>query len=178
VTHVIEPAASGRARCRGCGRPIAKGELRLGERVPNPFADDKDMTLWFHLRCAAYKRPQTTLETLAATGLSVEDAPRLAEEARKGVEHRRLPRVDGAERSPNARAGCRSCREKIAKESWRIRLVFFEDGRFTPSGYVHAGCAAEYLGTADVVERLEWFGGPMDEGERADLTRALAGAGG
>ena len=31
--HVIEPAASGRAKCRGCGKPIAKNELRLGERL-------------------------------------------------------------------------------------------------------------------------------------------------
>ena len=54
---VIEKAPSGRARCRGCGRAIAKGEPRLGERLPNPFAEERLMTLWFHLRCGAFKRP-------------------------------------------------------------------------------------------------------------------------
>ena len=39
MSHLIEPAASGRAKCRGCQRPIQKDELRFGERVPNPFAD-------------------------------------------------------------------------------------------------------------------------------------------
>ena len=44
MDHVIEPASSGRAKCRGCGRAIAKGELRLGERLPNPFTDEGEMT--------------------------------------------------------------------------------------------------------------------------------------
>ena len=39
MPHVIEPAASGRAKCRGCGEKIAKGKLRFGERLPNPFGD-------------------------------------------------------------------------------------------------------------------------------------------
>ena len=30
MPHLIEPASSGRAKCRGCGKLIAKGELRLG----------------------------------------------------------------------------------------------------------------------------------------------------
>ena len=32
-----------RGRCRGCGDKIEKGALRLGERLPNPFAEDKLM---------------------------------------------------------------------------------------------------------------------------------------
>ena len=34
-------------KCRGCGRPIARGELRFGERLPNAFAEG-EMTVWFH----------------------------------------------------------------------------------------------------------------------------------
>ena len=49
MAHTIEPAASGRTKCRGCGEPIAKGELGFGERLPHPFADDGDMTLRFHI---------------------------------------------------------------------------------------------------------------------------------
>ena len=70
VPHVIEHASSGRAKCRGCGRPIAKGELRFGERQPNAFGEG-EMTLWFHVTCAAYARPESFLEIAATAG----DAP-------------------------------------------------------------------------------------------------------
>ena len=64
MTHVVEEAKSGRAKCRGCDSPIAKGELRFGEKLPNPFADDSEMTLWFHIRCAAMRRPASFEEVL------------------------------------------------------------------------------------------------------------------
>ena len=67
VAHTIEPAASGRAKCRGCGEPITKGELRLGARLPNPFDGEKEMTLGFHLICGAYKRPEPFLEAANQT---------------------------------------------------------------------------------------------------------------
>jgi hypothetical protein len=35
MPHLFEPAPSGRAECRGCGRRIQRGELRFGERLPN-----------------------------------------------------------------------------------------------------------------------------------------------
>ena len=176
MQHTIEPAASGRARCRGCGAAIAKGALRFGERLPNPFADDKDMTLWFHPECGAYKRPEALLEALGTTEAQVERRDWLAEQARLGIEHRRLPRVDGADRAPTGRATCRSCKEPIPKARWRIRLVFFEDGRFTPSGFIHAACAKEYLGTAEVLERLVHFGAALAPEDRVELQGALAAA--
>jgi len=37
MPHVIEPATSARAKCRGCDLKIDKGELRFGERQPNAF---------------------------------------------------------------------------------------------------------------------------------------------
>ncbi|MGH7341280.1 MAG: PARP-type zinc finger-containing protein, partial [Candidatus Rokuibacteriota bacterium] len=63
MPHVFETASSGRAKCRGCAQPIAKGDLRFGERLPNPFGEG-EMTLWFHPICAAYKRPEPILEAL------------------------------------------------------------------------------------------------------------------
>ena len=39
MAHIIEEAKSGRAGCRTCRKPIAKGELRFGEEVENQFAD-------------------------------------------------------------------------------------------------------------------------------------------
>jgi hypothetical protein len=155
--HVIEQASSGRARCRGCGRAIAKDELRFGERQPNAFGEG-EMTLWLHLRCAAYKRPEPFLEALAAgQGAAVEEQAELKAIAESGIAHRRVPRVDGASRAPTGRAVCRHCREPIAKDAWRIDLVFFEGYRFEPSGHIHAECAAAYFGTTDVVDRIRHF---------------------
>lgn len=175
MAHVIEPATSGRAKCRGCGKRIEKGELRLGERLPNPFAEG-EMTHWYHVVCGAYKRPAPALEALAETSETVEDAERIAAEVRLGVEHRRLPRVDGAQRAPTGRARCRSCRETIDKQAWRISLVYFEDGRFQPSGFVHARCAPAYFGTTELLPRVRHFSPELDDeaaGElRAEIDRS------
>ena len=155
MAHIIEPAASGRAKCRGCGQAIAKGELRFGERLPNPFADDGDMTLWFHILCAAYKRPESIGEVIDGSG--VEDEASLKKIIEFGIEHRRVARVNGIQKAPSARARCRSCREPIAKGDWRIPLVYFDDGMFSASGYVHVGCVAEYFETTDIVDRILLF---------------------
>jgi hypothetical protein len=170
--HVIEPASSGRAKCRGCGEKIEKGALRFGEKLENPFAEG-DMTHWFHLDCAAFKRPEPLLETLEARGEPLEGRESLESEARKGLEHRRLPRVNGAGRSPTGRAKCRSCREAIPKDAWRIGLVFYEEGQFAPSGFIHAGCARDYFETTDVMARVRRFSPGLGEGELAELAGEL-----
>lgn len=169
MPHVIEPASSGRAKCRGCNRPIAKGELRFGERQPNAFGEG-EMTLWFHLLCAAYTRPEPFLEVVDQSG---DAAPGLAAAANFGIAHRRVPRIHGAERAPTGRARCRSCKELIAKDEWRIALVFFEEFRFEPGGSVHAGCAQAYFETIDVVDRIRHFSPELGSGEIADLERSL-----
>jgi hypothetical protein len=172
VPHVIEPAASGRAKCRGCGRAIQRGELRFGEALPNPFAEG-EMTVWFHPLCAAYKRPEPLLQALAETGADVPDRERLERAARASLAHRRLPRIDGAEKSPSAQAKCRHCREPIARGAWRIRLVFYQDGRFAPGGYVHLECREAYFETADVLEHVLHFSPGLNDGDRAELAGAL-----
>jgi hypothetical protein len=170
MPHVIERASSARAKCRGCDRKIAKDELRFGERQPNAFGEG-EMTLWFHLPCAAYTRPQPFLETLPSA--AVPDAQPLAAAANFGVEHRRLPRIHGAERAPTGRARCRSCKELIEQDAWRIPLVFFEDFRFAPSGFVHAKCAAAYFETTEILDRVRHFSPELDAGDLKDLHRAL-----
>src|SRR5437764_11213194 len=119
MSHLFETAASGRAKCRGCGQAIARGELRFGERLPNPYADG-EMTLWFHPLCAAYKRPEALLQVLPETDAA--DRDWLERAARGSLAHRRLPRIDGAERSPSGQARCRNCRQSIERGTWRIRL--------------------------------------------------------
>ncbi len=174
IVHIIEPAASGRAKCRGCGRTIAKAELRMGERIENPFADGLT-TLWFHLQCAAYKRPEIFLAALQAHDGAVPDSDRLKSDAMVGVEHRRLPRVNGAQRDPSGRATCRSCRERIGKAEWRIALDFYEEGRFNPAGYIHAGCAREYLETTDIIDRAAHFTPDLDDSDVNEIRSVLAG---
>ncbi len=107
MPHTIETATSARAKCRGCDQKIAKDELRFGERQPNAFGEG-EMTLWFHLPCAAYKRPAPFLEIAASSGEPA--AAALVPVAELGIAHRRLPRVNGAERAPTGRARCRSCK--------------------------------------------------------------------
>jgi hypothetical protein len=176
MPHVIEAAASGRAKCRGCDQAIDKGELRFGERLPNAFGEG-EMTLWFHLVCAAYKRPEPFLETLRALDgpgrAAIERADELEDAAEFGIAHRRLPRVTGADRAPTGRARCRHCKELIAKDTWRIALVFFEEYRFQPSGFIHAACAREYLDTTDLVERVHHFSPKLGPADLDDFAAAL-----
>jgi hypothetical protein len=175
MPHVIQPAPTGRARCRGCGQQIAAGTLRFGESLPNPFAEG-ETTHWFHLDCAAFKRPEPFLETLEARTEPLDDAERLGAEARLGIAHRRLPRVSGAERSPSGQAQCRSCRERIPKGAWRIPLVFYEEGRFAASGFIHLPCARAYLETTDLLPRLKRFAPTLSEDELREIETGLGGS--
>jgi len=174
MAHLVEPASSGRARCRGCGERIEKGELRFGERLDNPFGEG-EMTHWFHLECAAFKRPEPLLETLEARDAPLESQEELMSTARAGLEHRRLPRVNGAERATSGRAKCRSCHETIVKGAWRIPLVFWEEGRFAPSGFIHAGCARAHLETTDVMSRVRRFSSGLGEDDLRELQEELGG---
>jgi hypothetical protein len=174
LPHLIQNAPTGRAKCRGCGERIAAGEFRFGESLPNPFADG-ETTHWFHLECAAFKRPEPLLEALEARSEALEGSPRLVAEARRGIAQRRLPRINGAERAPSGRAQCRSCRATIERGAWRIPLVFHEEGRFAPAGFVHATCAQAYFETRDVIERLKRFAPKLTEDELRKLEAELAG---
>jgi hypothetical protein len=172
MPHVFEPAPTGRAKCRGCGRPIEKGVLRFGERIPNPFAEG-EATLWFHPLCAAYRRPEAVLETLAQARERAPDPETLERAARGASAHRRLPRISGAERAPTGQAKCRHCHEPITRGAWRIRLVFYEEGRFNPAGFVHLACHAGYFEGADILDPLLHFSPELSDEDRAELARVL-----
>ena len=175
MPHVIEPAPSGRASCRGCGGKIPSGSLRFGERLPNPYADEGgEMTHWFHLTCAAYRRPEALLETLAAAAGAVADVDQLTQQAQLGVTHRRLPRVSTAGRASSGRASCRACKEAIAKDTWRIALLFYDDGRFVPSGYIHAACTGPYIETTDILDRVKHFSPDLTDADIEELRAAIS----
>lgn len=172
---LIERAATGRAKCRGCGAAIAKDTWRIGESVPNLFAntDDAQARHWYHPACAAYRRPEAFLQALDGSDAAIDDREPLLAEAQLGVAHERLPRIDRAERATSGRAACRECRAAIAKDSWRLALLFWQDGRFVPSGYLHPGCAAAYLGTTAIAARLRHFTPDLTDADLAEVTAGL-----
>jgi poly(ADP-ribose) polymerase-like protein len=169
MPHVFGAAPTGRSKCRGCGEPIAKGEVRFGESLPNPYAEG-EITHWFHPLCAAYKRPEVLLEALAA-GADVADGDKLGQSARRAMEHPRVPRIDGAERAPSGQARCRHCHELIERGAWRIRLVFHEEGNFAAAGFVHLHCRRAYFEADDLLEQVLHFSRGLDADERAALGR-------
>jgi hypothetical protein len=173
MPHIVEPAASGRSKCRGCGESIAKGELRFGERLPNPFADG-EMTQWYHTLCGAYRRPESFNEILQLPDHGLEDAESHARAVASGLEYPRTVRVGGVERAPSGRARCRCCRELIASDEWRIPLVFFEEGAYNASGFIHVACAGEYFETTAISDRLQHFGKDLTTEDVEELGRELA----
>jgi hypothetical protein len=174
MAHVLEPAPTGRAKCRGCGAVIAAKSIRFGEVLPNPFADG-ELTHWVHPLCAAYKRPEPILETLESRPEPIEEQERLVAAAREGVAHPRLARINGAERASSGRAECRSCHAPIAKGAWRIPLVFYEDGRFAAAGFIHVPCAPKYFETAaDVMPRIRHFAPALAADDVKEIEAQLA----
>lgn len=160
--HLIESAVSGRSRCRACGGAIARGTLRFGERLPNPYSDANDMTIWYHPECAAYRRPQALLDALDG-GAAPADASNLAAVARTVLTHPRIARIAGLERASSGRARCRACRELIPRGSLRIPLVHYEEGPFVPSGFVHVACAERYFGSAQLLDCIRHFSPTLDD---------------
>ena len=133
------------------------------------------MTLWFHPMCAAYKRPEPVLEALGETSQPLFDRESLEHDARTSVQHRRLPRIDGAELSPSGQAKCRNCHQPIERSSWRIRLVFYEEGLFSSGGFLHPQCSKTYFETDDILARVLHFSSDLDAGQIEELKLALTG---
>src|SRR5215510_1280155 len=175
MPHVFEVAPSGRSKCRGCSQAIERGALRFGERLPNPFADG-EMTLWFHPICAAFKRPEPLMEALAQTTEPIAERDSIERAAQTSLQHRRLPRINGAEISPGSQAKCRHCREPIEKGAWRIRLVFFEEGMFTAGGFIHLSCRDSYFETGDITDRVVQFSTDLNADQLEELKAALENA--
>lgn len=175
MPHVIERASSGRARCRGCEQKIVSGDLRFGERRPNPYADEgSEMTHWFHAACGALMRPEPFSEALAAFAETFDERAWLEREAGLGLRHRRLSRARAAGRAASGRSTCRQCHEPIVKDAWRVALAYYEDGRFAPSGFIHVRCAAPYFETTDVMERLRHLTPRLTEQDVMEIQAELA----
>jgi hypothetical protein len=147
--------------------------MRFGEKLPNPFAQG-EVTHWFHPLCAAYKRPDAIAEALKEAVPEGLDAKALEAATHLGLTHHRVPRIDGAERSPSSQARCRHCKEPIEKGEWRIRLVFHEEGNFAAAGFVHLKCRGPYFEAADILGPVLHFSRALGADDRAELARVLA----
>ena len=132
------------------------------------------MTHWFHLWCAAFRRPEALLATLPDAIVKIDGKDQLVHEAELGVAHRRLARLSTAERASSGRATCRACKELIAKDTWRIALVFYEEGRFVPSGFVHVGCVPTYCETTEVMPRVRQFSPALTDSDAVEIVGQLA----
>jgi hypothetical protein len=171
MSPLFELAPSGRSKCRGCGQAIERSTLRFGERLANPFGEG-EMTVWFHPMCAAYKRPEALLLALEVMREPALDREALERTARKSLEHPRLQRIDGAEKAPTGQAKCRHCYQAIERGGWRFRLVFWEEGRFVPGGFVHLGCCKAYFATSNVLDAVIHFSVALDDSGRDELRKA------
>ena len=171
MAHVFEEATSSRSKCRGCSQPIAKGAVRFGERLPNAFGEG-EMTLWYHPLCAAYRRPEAVMEALKEDASAVDELA-LQEACNASIAGPRLRRIGSLEKAPSGRARCRACRELIEKDWWRVPLIFFEDGMFAASGFVHVSCLPDYCEGAEVRTILMHFAGDVGDADRSDVERLL-----
>lgn len=152
MAHIIEEAKSGRAGCRTCRKPIAKGELRFGEEVENQFADGGETTYrWHHITCAAGAKSEELRATLAAHAGS----PPIPDETRSELERlmaeadaKKPPPYPHADKAPSGRAKCQGCGESIPKGE--LRVAFERDiergmSVMKGAGYLHPKCAAAYM---------------------------------
>ncbi len=172
VPDVIQRASSGRAKCRGCSQPIAKGELRFGESLSNAYAEGEAL-YWFHLYCASAMRSEKFLPALEQSSESIGERDELRKTAELGVLHPRLQRLLKAERAPSGRAHCRCCRELIEKGEWRLSLQLFEETRFSPIGSIHLGCSEAYFGTAQILERIQRLTTGLGDDDVQSLVQGL-----
>jgi Poly(ADP-ribose) polymerase and DNA-Ligase Zn-finger region len=148
MAHTIEVAKSGRAGCRTCRNPIAKGELRFGEETPNQFGDAGDMSYrWHHLKCAAQKLPDELRTALADYTGEVADRAEL-DTLMAAADASKPPPFPYADRAPTGRARCLGCGEAIPKGALRVAIERDLErgmGVTKGAGYLHPACAAAYV---------------------------------
>jgi hypothetical protein len=163
MANVIEEAKSGRASCRTCKKPIAKGELRFGHEVVTQFSSDPTLQ-WHHLLCAAAKLPAELKAALDAYTGPIPNRDELDKAMTAAIEKggAKPAGFPYADRAPTARAKCIQCEEPIEKGATRIAVEReIDTGTMVTrgAGYLHPRCVAEHLDNVggsveDIVEAL------------------------
>ncbi len=160
--YVIEPARSGRSKCKTCRRKIPKDDLRIGILIVGPFGPGY---LWHHIQCGAKRhldRLEEAYEMQAwADGVQVPPIEKmrvLAEKAEKVKKERKT--APHTEPAPTGRAKCKHCGETIEKGLFRVVLLrgveFAGQVRSGPIN-VHPGCVVRELMTEDCTTEPEGF---------------------
>lgn len=175
---MIEAAKTGRAKCRSCRQPIAKGIPRFGEEQPSAFAEGLQW-VWYHLDCAAKKRPMQVRAALAAFEGDVPgrgDLDRLLAEADESA-----TTTPYAERAPTGRSKCQQCEQPIEKGTLRIAFEReLEVGGMSRAGvgYLHSSCAAKYLDQEkDLLATLRKNSRGLSDSDIAELEQQTASQG-
>ena len=170
MAHTIEIAKSGRAGCRTCRNPIAKGDLRFGEETANAFGDATEASYrWHHMKCAAQKLPDELRSALATYEGDVPERDEL-ERLMAEADAKKPPPFPYADHAPTGRARCQGCGEPIGKGALRVAVERdVERGMAVTkaAGYLHPACAAAY------VEQNGGTHAELTEGLRKN-TRALS----
>ena len=173
MSDVIEPATTGRAKCRRCGGKIEKGVLRFGESVPNVFGEG-DATHWFHVACAAESRPQKLEPVLRSTAVELPERTVIERAIEDGIKNPQLLMIKHADRAPTGRATCQHCREKIEKGTLRVAIEReTEAAAMSAVSFVHARCIREHVGSTGLVDKLRRTSVELPQEEIDELVRIV-----
>ena len=174
MAETIEVAKTGRARCRVCRQPIEKGALRFGEEQPSAFAEGMQWA-WYHLTCAAGKKPVPLRSALAAFEGEVPDR---AELDKVLAQSDQSPSVfPYAEHAPTGRSKCQRCRQPIEKGVLRIAIEReVEVGGMGRPGaaYLHPSCAVAELEQPDLQQAVRANSRGLSDEDHAQLEREMA----
>jgi hypothetical protein len=174
MTHVIEEARSGRAVCRVCGNAITKAEIRFGEEIPNAFDPDGGTTHhWFHLMCAAVRKPHILKEALDQHPGNIPTRSDLERTCQENWLLARPP-FPYAERASTGRSRCQACRRSIDKGAFRVATAR-PPGSVPPDGsaFYHPACAIVHLGMADLGPKLHKHSHALSPADLAELHEIL-----
>ena len=180
--HIIEPAKSGRAKCRSCKKTIEKDSLRLGEETLDPFGSGGTTHVWHHVACAAEKKPDELKAAMADYAGEIPDKAKL--EKTIADSQKKLPpgTFPYAENAPTGRSKCMACEEAIAKDTLRVAVEREVDtGTFKTKGpgYLHPMCAADFTGDTAMFAKVKANSRDLTKDQLAELEAALgSGEGG
>ena len=131
---------------------------------------------WFHLACAAEKRPEKLHAALEKSAEEIPERSELERTIEAGLKNPKLVLVKYAERSPTGRASCQECHEKIEKGALRVAIEREADvAAMATTSYLHLGCAPTHLGRDGLSEKLLRTSTGLDANELAEVEKALAG---
>lgn len=173
MADVIEVAESARAKCRVCKKPIAKGAYRFGERVLSAFSDGDETTLWYHVECAAEKRPFKFGPTLAKHKKALPDRRALEATLKVSTKACALESVLRADRAPTGRAKCQQCKKLITKDELRLAIDRGDDPFMRSTYFVHARCGRAYVGGDGLAARLKTRSKTLSKADWAELAPLL-----